>query len=155
MKQIKWIVGVVVLVVILALIGWWRQKMDKPTPVAVSDQQQQMPAADTTSPAPKPPVSAKTQAQLYTDAVKMYQYRLQFLQCHGTIPTALNNGTLVIKKGVKFMLDNRDATAHTFAFAGQSVRVGGYNFAIVSVPTAGLYPLTCDGGGAASLNVQG
>ncbi len=75
-------------------------------------------------------------------------YRFQFSNCHGT------PGSLVVKSGKYFLLDNRDAKAHTFAFAGQSYSVGAYGAAVAAVWKAGTYNITCDGGGAASLTVQ-
>ncbi len=75
-------------------------------------------------------------------------YRFQFTHCSGT------PGSLVVKAGKYFLLDNRDAKPHTFAVAGQSYSIGGYGAAVAAVWKTGTYPITCDGGGAASLTVQ-
>ncbi len=96
------------------------------------------------------PLSA---TQRYLDAIKIYKtsgYYFQFVSCHG-MP-----GSLTLKKGKKFMLDNRDAVSHKIAIVGgQSFAIGGYNFAIATAPyTAGTHYITCDGGGAASILVQ-
>ena len=75
-------------------------------------------------------------------------YRFQFTKCHGT------PGTLVVKAGKYFLLDNRDAQSHTFGLAGHSYSVGGYGASVAAVWKTGKYQLTCDGGGAASLTVE-
>jgi plastocyanin len=64
------------------------------------------------------------------------------------------SGSLVVKQGTKVMFDNRDAAAHTIAMKGVSVKVGALNFAVVTASTLGTYNITCDGGGAASINVE-
>ena len=75
-------------------------------------------------------------------------YRFQFSHCTGT------PGSLVVKAGKYFLLDNRDAQSHTFAVAGQSYSVGGYGAAVAAVWKIGTFQITCDGGGAASLTVE-
>lgn len=75
-------------------------------------------------------------------------YRFQFSNCHGT------PGSLVVKAGKYFLLDNRDAKSHTIAVAGQSYSVGAYGAAVAAVWKVGTHQITCDGGGAASLTVQ-
>ncbi len=75
-------------------------------------------------------------------------YRFQFSNCRGT------PGSLVVKAGKYFLLDNRDATSHTIAVAGKSYSVGSYGAAVAAVWKPGTYNITCDGGGAASLTVQ-
>ncbi|OGH92103.1 MAG: hypothetical protein A2534_02775 [Candidatus Magasanikbacteria bacterium RIFOXYD2_FULL_39_9] len=98
----------------------------------------------------QPPLSA---TQRYLDAIRMYKnvgYYFQFVDCHG-LP-----GTITLKKGKKFMLDNRDPESHKIAIVGgQSFTIGAYNFAIATAPsTAGTHYITCDGGGAAAIVVQ-
>lgn len=75
-------------------------------------------------------------------------YRFQFSNCRGT------PGSLVVKAGKYFLLDNRDAKSHTIAVAGQSYSIGAYGAAVAAVWKPGTYNITCDGGGAASLTVQ-
>lgn len=75
-------------------------------------------------------------------------YRFQFSKCSGT------PGSLVVKSGKYFLLDNRDAQSHTFSVAGQSYSVGGYGAAVAAVWKTGTHQITCDGGGAASLTVE-
>ncbi len=97
---------------------------------------------------PSPVVAAMT----YTQALNVYKKTgayIQFARCHG------NPGYISMKKGTKFMLDNRDKATHTIGVGKiASYKVGGYGFAVVSAPGAGQYYLTCDGGGAALLNVE-
>lgn len=97
-----------------------------------------------------PPLSA---TQRYLDAIRVYKsvgYYFQFVDCHGS------PGTLTLKKGKKFMLDNRDGEAHKIAIqGGQTFQVKAYDFAIATAPSkTGLHYITCDGGGAASITVQ-
>lgn len=75
-------------------------------------------------------------------------YRFQFSGCHGT------PGSLVVKAGKYFLLDNRDAKAITIAVAGQSYKIGAYSAAVAAVWKVGTHQITCNGGGAASLTVQ-
>lgn len=87
----------------------------------------------------------------YAAALKIYQNlgaRIQFANCSG------NPGTMNIKKGTKFMIDNRDNESHKIGIGTKSYLLPGYNFAIVSVLKAGSYNITCDGGGSAHLGVQ-
>ena len=88
----------------------------------------------------------------YNQALAIYQkngYRIQLSSCHGT------PGRLSIKKGAKFMLDNRDSKAHKLVVKSQTFNISGYGFSIVTAKDVGTYNITCDGGGAAELNVEG
>jgi hypothetical protein len=86
----------------------------------------------------------------YNDALALYgNFRFQFIGCHGT-PGSMNVAT-----NVTVMLDNRDAKAHTVKVGPTAYAVGAYGFRIVRSPAkTGTYPITCDGGGAATLNVK-
>ena len=75
-------------------------------------------------------------------------YRFQFSDCHGT------PGQLTVKRGKYFLLDNRDDSAITIAVAGQSYKIGPYGAAVAAVWKEGVHQITCNGGGAASLNVE-
>ncbi|MBI5221247.1 MAG: hypothetical protein HY979_00375 [Candidatus Magasanikbacteria bacterium] len=88
---------------------------------------------------------------LYVKMVnKFFGTRFQFSQnCAFATPT-----DFVIKKGVQFMVDNRDAKAHTFSFAGQKYQVGAYGYAIVSTPKIGKLPVFCDGIQRVMVNVE-
>ena len=116
--------------------------------------QSDIPPADLPTSTPSQPATrgGKSTAA-YTKALETYQYRIQFSQCHGT-SNLVGTGTLSVRQGSRFMLDNRDATAHTFAWKGGSVRIAGYSYAIETASALGTYPITCDGGGAAQLSVQ-
>lgn len=104
----------------------------------------------TTAPKTAAPVVA---TQKYLDALKIYKtsgYYFQFVDCHGA------PGSLVLKKGKKFMLDNRDNQTRKIAIVGgQSFNISAYNFAIATAPSSlGVHYITCDGGGAAAISVQ-
>lgn len=86
---------------------------------------------------------AKAVAQFGTSG-----YRYQFANCSG-LP-----GTFTVKKGVQFMLDNRDEERHTLRLANRSYAIPAYGYALVTVNTAGTYQITCDGGGSAQVRVQ-
>lgn len=75
-------------------------------------------------------------------------YRFQFSGCHGS------PGQLTVKKGKYFLLDNRDDKAVTIAVAGQSYKIGAYGAVVAAVSKVGTHNITCNGGGAASLNVE-
>ncbi len=91
----------------------------------------------------------------YTEAVKTYKFRFQFVKCSG------NPGLLSVKRGTPVMLDNRDSKAHTIRANGQSFRIAAYDYAVVypNIITRDntdltISNVTCDGGGAATLNVE-
>jgi hypothetical protein len=96
--------------------------------------------------------TSTTATQSYTDALKIYGkngYRFQFVNCSG-IP-----GTINIKTGVKFMIDNRDGEKHQIGIGTQKFELPAYGFAVLSVQKAGNLSISCDGGGgAARLNVE-
>jgi len=85
----------------------------------------------------------------YNDAIDLYgNYRIQFVSCHGS------PGVMNVAAGVTIMLDNRDAEAHTIKIGSSSYAVGAYGFRLAKSPSKGTYNITCDGGGAATLNVK-
>jgi hypothetical protein len=159
MNKKNWVFWVVALVIVGAII-WYLNRSDDNNTAVNSESQQSTPTstidttASSTEAAPKVYVGTAKSTTEYTKAVESYQYRIQFKDCHGTLNNTMNAGTLSIKKGVKFMLDNRDPVAHTIAFKGTSVKIAGYGYAIVTPTVLGTYPITCDGGGAAVLNVE-
>ena len=75
-------------------------------------------------------------------------YRFQFTDCHGS------PGSLTVKSGKYFLLDNRDEKAITIGVAGQSYKIGPYGAAIAAVWKVGDHNITCNGGGAATLHVE-
>lgn len=130
----------------LSVIGDWGN-WEQDTPVEGTASQ----SVSNTTPTPTPPAKKLS----YGEAIKAYKYRFQFVNCHG------NPGMISVKKGDPVMLDNRDAVAHTIKANGQSFRIAAYDYALVypSIVTKDnvdltLSNLTCDGGGAATLNVE-
>ena len=86
----------------------------------------------------------------YLKARNTYQtsgYYFQFLNCHGS------PGSLVVKKGAKLMLDNRDNKTRKIVFLDRLYNIGAYNYVIVTADKLGKFYITCDGGGAAQINV--
>lgn len=75
-------------------------------------------------------------------------YRFQFLKCSGS------PGSLIMKLGTKFMIDNRDDKSHQIGIGTQSYKLGAYDFAIISIKKIGSFNITCDGGGAAHVDVR-
>ena len=87
----------------------------------------------------------------YNAALAIYQkngYRIQFSQCHGT------PGHLVIPEGNKYMLDNRDNAAHTIKVGPYTYKLGAYGFVVAKATNLGINNVTCDGGGAAQINIE-
>jgi hypothetical protein len=89
----------------------------------------------------------------YTEALSIYGaqgtgYHYQFVNCRGT------PGQLTMKKGTKFLLDNRDNASHKFTIGSQTYSLGKYGFAVITARDLGTYNILCDGGGAASIFVQ-
>jgi hypothetical protein len=87
----------------------------------------------------------------YTAALNTYRnlgYYFQFSNCSAT------PGTLTVKKGAKFMIDNRDAKTHRITVGSRTITVAGYGFYVLSAEKIGTNQITCDGGGAGVLTVQ-
>ncbi len=155
----KYIYGVLAVVLLLVVLYFVFSKMGGqsdtndgiatfPTSTAVTSSTMVVPKKSSSQ--ANAPLSA---TQKYLDAIRVYKnvgYYFQFVECHGA------PGTLTLKKGKKFMLDNRDAKAHKLAVqGGQTFQVKAYDFAIATAPsTVGIHYITCDGGGAASITVQ-
>lgn len=86
----------------------------------------------------------------YSKAIATYKTRgayFQLVACRGT------PGSISLKHGTKFMLDNRDPKAHVLRLGVNRYQVAPYGFVIVAAPSAGRYYITCDGGGSAFVNV--
>jgi hypothetical protein len=87
----------------------------------------------------------------YMAALAIYQkngYRVQFSDCHG-IP-----GKLTVTQGQKYMLDNRDNQAHTIKIDSYTYNIPAYGWQILTAQVLGLNNVTCDGGGAAQINIE-
>lgn len=170
-KNVWWWIGGAALVVVIAAVAVsmrWAINKDEPAANETAQSSVQLPenpatetnnetaessatpaVAGNKTPAAKPAPSPDTS---YQAALSTYEYRIQFVNCRGTALPGV--GTLSVKKNVKFMLDNRDNKTHTFAFAGQTHTAGPYDFVIASISKPGTYNLTCDGGGAAKINIE-
>ena len=162
------VILLVILVILLFIVGYlvWGKKAAQPvtqeqtsTTTAFTSSTEAVASSTTSTPATKKTTTkTSTKAPLsvtqkYLDAVKVYKntgYYFQFLNCHAS------PGTLTMKAGRKFMLDNKDnATRSIKIVGGQSFRITAYNYAIATVPSKeGIYYITCDGGGSAQLKVQ-
>lgn len=148
------------LLVVLILAGWGCSSNKETTgdndkTVAPGDDQTvTIPTATTTATTPAPAkgkttITAPTKALTYAAALDKYRGAvMQFVNCR------VLNGTFTLKKGVSFMLDNRDSIAHTIKIQGKSYRLGGYSFAIATPLTVGNSFVTCDGGGSGEVRVQ-
>jgi hypothetical protein len=141
---------IAIAVVVLAVIAYAVYTSRKNNSSPQSNQQTSNDQASTT-----PPTPTNGAKLSYGDAIKAYPYRFQFSQCHGT------PGIISVKKGAAVMLDNRDKLAHTIKANGQTFRIAGDDYAIVHPATVTkdnvdltLSNVTCDGGGAATLNVE-
>ncbi len=158
--------GAVVAVAIVALAGYIWIKNDKEietanqnfdtTPkaydtLASTSSANQPTATKTTS---KTPVKSTIAAEIkYSEALNLYRNAgryYQFVNCSAT------PGTMTLKAGTKLMFDNRENKPHKIAIGKvSSYNVSSYGFAIATAPSAaGQYYITCDGGGAALLNVE-
>ena len=146
----KWTIAVVVIVVV-ALIAWAVYRSSHNNSAAPAQQTTQTTPAPAT-PAPATGGSVMHGGLTYTQAIAKYPNRIQFNNCHAAVGLSAN-GIFSIKKGAFFMLDNRDKVTDVIAFANQTFRLGGEDFAIVSINTIGTYNLTCDGGGSATIKV--
>jgi hypothetical protein len=100
------------------------------------------------------PVAIKKQQfdaeQEYTDALNTYRTAAtyyQFVGCKGS------PGNMVLKQGKYFMLDNRDKVAHTIKVGDVAYSVPAEGFRIAKAISTGENLITCDGGGAARINV--
>ena len=151
MKKNFLIIASLALIVALA-VGygvWHKKRVMNPGEVPSSA----TPVESGTQGAPIP--SALKETQEYQVALKIYGtsgYRFQFADCHvAPLPSA----TLVVKSGMKFMLDNRDNAIHKIVIDSHTYTIGAYDFVLVAAPkNTGTYQVTCDGAGAAKLTVQ-
>lgn len=108
--------------------------------------------AITSTPQPAPTTTTPESASMsYVKALQIYQKSglyFQFVACHAT------PGSMAVKRGAKVMLDNHDEVGHTFNLEGHLYGVGAYRYVIVTPQKVGTQYVTCDGGGAATLQVQ-
>ena len=100
--------------------------------------------AETPSGTPTPPASAPPRLT-YSEALKLYGpsgsgFRYQFAANCLADPEKLS-----MKRGTKFMIDNRDTVAHTIKIGSQSFRLSRFGFAMVTARDVGSYSIQCDG----------
>ncbi len=76
-------------------------------------------------------------------------YYMQLTSCHGS------PGFLSLKAGARFMLDNRDSKSHRLTLGNVVYSLPAYGYVVTKAPSlVGTFPLTCDGGGAANINIE-
>ncbi len=105
----------------------------------------------TTTPTKTPTTSAPATTPTYSqlvDSFKASGFRYQFSNCSGT------PGSLTMKLGTKYMLDNRDPAKHIIKVGKLSYTIGAYGYTIATASVVGTQNITCDGKGAATLIVQ-
>ncbi|MBL8030286.1 MAG: hypothetical protein JNN11_03490 [Candidatus Doudnabacteria bacterium] len=157
MEKVGKIVIAFIITVAVVLVGFlWRSKEPSeklPVPLA----EQAMPGGVEKANAEiAPPVTSQVLKGVvsgakklnYGEAIKKYPFRIQFANCNGS------PGSLSLKRNTALMLDNRDSIAHAVKVAGQTYVIKGYDYALAYIGQEGAYNLTCDGGGAASINIE-
>lgn len=150
-------------VVVLALIVWgavaYNKSKDTPNGSLTVNQENDYLSApagvnETPEEATTTPNSGTAAKRLtYSEAMQLYgsvnhNVRFQFINCSGT------PGWFTLKKGEKYMLDNRDNARHTIMVGGVKYTLGAYGFAIATATQVGTQNVTCDGKGAAQLLIQ-
>ncbi|MBI5134933.1 hypothetical protein HZA86_01710 [Candidatus Uhrbacteria bacterium] len=160
-SQQKWMIGIAIAAVaILAALAWNRYYYQSEEPVTQQQNQYGAPQAGLPS-APSAPTYQRTRTGAPTARVDSYQdaldkygdngtgYMFQFSNCSG------NPGSLTMKVGAPFLIDNRDAQEHSFVISGIGFgqNIDGYDFAVWRATKVGTYMITCDGGGAAEMKV--
>lgn len=152
-EESRFLLALVVLAgaIVLGYLLWENTKEDE----VVEEPIIETPAEDTEAPAggtgsgsgaaaPSGPLTFEEAYQTYA----VSGFRFEFAECHG------RPGSISMKKGTKFMLDNRDNEAHKFVVGSKTYNIGPYGFAIATATDVGTYNITCDGGGAAQVVVQ-
>ena len=149
--------NIAIVIVAVLILGVWgtyvyTHRNSKPSQPAQQAQTQGNTGTPATTPVDQatPPGTStgSTAVSSYGAAVAAHPYRIQFTACHG------NPGTLNVKKGTVVMLDNRDTTAHTVKADSQTFDIPGYGYVLLHTSTVQSINITCDGGGAALLNVE-
>lgn len=131
---------------VACLIVNYKNAKFSPAAVTTSTSEKTAPAKKTTG-----AKTAPEKTLSYGELVKKYEgYRFQFsLNCTQVTPSSF-----VIKKGQKFMIDNRDDKKHVFSFGGQKYSLGAYGYAVVSTQLTGEQSVLCDGIQKVTVNVQ-
>lgn len=92
-----------------------------------------------------------TATQGYVNALDIYEKngaRFEFVNCTG------NPGALTVKRGERFMIDNRDNVEHQIGVGPETYPLAGRNFAIITLQNVGSFNVTCDGRGEAHVEVE-
>ncbi len=143
---------ILVIVVLLAVVAWGIYKyygQNKENNAKQNINQSDLNTAVAPENTPTPPSSGVIPKKMsYGEAKNTYPYRIQFSECHG------NPGALAVKTGSIVMLDNRDSVAHTIVADKQTFKIAGFDYALLKTSAISNTNITCDGGGAALLNVQ-
>ncbi len=150
----KTILGFGLLVVLLVMFALWRSKSplgqnlkNDSTLSEKSKTSEDLNSTPTTTEEQVKPVNTARKLN-YGEAIKKYPYRIQFTNCNG------NPGTVSLKRNTALMLDNRDSKSHAVKLAGKTYILKAYDYELAYVSLEGTYNLTCDGGGAASVNIE-
>ncbi len=150
-KDMRLVLGLltVILAALLIYIVWQSKPEEALEPIVETPAEEVEP--ETTTGSGSNTGSGAPAPLTFEEAYQIYAasgYRFEFAGCHG------RPGTLSMKKGTKFMLDNRDNEPHTIVVGSTRYRLGAYGFAIATAKDIGTYNITCDGGGAAQVIVQ-
>jgi hypothetical protein len=148
-KQYVW--GGLALVVVLVILGVWQAKRQDATveqPTGGQNVSGQTPEAPATTTPETAAGQTPAKKLSYGEAIKKYQYRIQFVNCSG------NPGMISVKRNIAIMLDNRDNKKHTIKVAGKTYTIAALDYALAYIPTEGTHNLTCDGGGSATVNIE-
>lgn len=161
MKKNTKIILIVVAVLLVVLFGLliFRKKANINNTQTISDQNQVVndvatttssTVATTTLPVTKK-ITVPKKAETYTELVNKYVgYRFQFYNnCTQVVPY-----TFIIKKGEKFMIDNREDKKHVFTFANQKYTVNPYGYVIITTTVAGKLNVLCDGATRSTVTVS-
>jgi hypothetical protein len=157
-QKIYWGIASAVVVALLILISYWlTHRTTTPegteadeTNTEVTSSTETM-VTSTTSTVKIIPKTVKTTPPLaYGEMVKKYQgYIFQFdRDCTWVTPTSM-----VMKKGVKFVIDNRENKTHIFTFANNKYTLKAYNYVIVTAAPVGTNYISCDGAHRAVVKV--
>ncbi len=153
-KNTKVILLIVVIVLVVILSIWFsknnstkKQSGLTTTSTVVSNE------AATSTPSSTPAVSGSVGNKVlsYAALVKKYEgYRLQFSNnCSQVSPNSF-----VIKKGLSFLIDNREDKEHIFSFSNQKYFVKSYGYIVVTTQAIGQHSILCDGVPRAMVNVE-
>ncbi|MCX6782141.1 MAG: hypothetical protein NTW66_03450 [Candidatus Magasanikbacteria bacterium] len=87
----------------------------------------------------------------YTNALKTYSasgYRFQIINGRAS------PGTMIVKQGKTFMLDNRDGKSHSVKVGTASYSIGAYGFVIATARTLGTNYIMVDGISSSKIEVE-